>query len=621
MTDQLNILILLPVAAGILLFLLPDKLRIWKGILALAVTVIVLIYAINIYSAREALVQLTGQVTGNDFIKQVADNLREFTVFNINALSKLVLLFLGVLAPVICLYSLYREKNPNFPAHFYSWFLITLGCSAGTVLADNLLLLLFFWGILGFTLYRLISQKDEESSAAAKKTLIIVGSSDALMIIGIGLLWNISGTLNISELIVPADNGAATTAFLLLAVGSFTKAGAFPFHTWILNFTEKAHGISSAFMPASFDKLIGIYFLTLLCSRIFELNQWLVLILMIIGVSTIIFAVMMAMIQHNFKKLLGYHAVSQVGYMVVGISLGSPLGIAAGLFHMFNHAVYKSGLFLSATSVERKTGTTDLDETGGLASAMPVTFITALIFALSISGIPPLNGFASKWMIYQGIVDFGRQQGIANQLWIVWLSLAVFGSALTLASFIKFIAGIYLGHKKEIYNNVKEVSFVQWIPKVILALICLWFGAGATKYIVKELFMPVSGEFIFTGIWDSSLLFWLVVASIIAGLLIYLAGNIKNFRRVGPFVGGEKPDDTKEYPVTGFYNTLKNLPLLAYFYSGAERKWFDIYDLCKGCVLWMNKIFSYLHTGILTTYAFWLYGGLALMILLMILLK
>ena len=619
MTDLLNILIFLPLVVGILLFLVPDKLRIWKGSAAFAVTLVVLFAAIKIYGAEEAIVPLIQQVQGSAFLTQFTHTLQEYTLLNMNALSKIILLFLAVLAPLIGLYSIYREKNPDFPAHFYSWFLITLGCSAGTVLSENLLLFLFFWGVLGYTLFKLIAQNDEESSAAAKKTLIIVGSSDALMIIGIGLIWQIAGTLNISELSIPTDNGPAVMAFIMLAIGAFTKAGAFPFHTWILNFTEKAHGLSSAYMPASFDKLIGIYFLALLCSRIFELNQWLVLVLLIIGVSTIIFAVMMAMIQHNFKKLLGYHAVSQVGYMVVGISLGSPLGIAAGLFHMFNHAVYKSGLFLSATSIERKTGTTNLDKTGGLASSMPISFITALIFALSISGIPPLNGFASKWMIYQGIVDFGQQSGIASQLWIVWLALAVFGSALTLASFVKFISGIYLGNKTEITRKVKEVSWVQWVPKVLLALICLWFGAFATEYVIKELFMPVSGTFAFVGIWDSSLLLWLVVASIVVGFLIYWIGSLKNMRQVESFVGGEKASEEKGYPVTGFYDTLRKSRYLAFFYARAEEKWFDIYDLFKGFVLWTNKGFSAIHTGVLTTYAFWIYGGLAIILLLLIL--
>ena len=115
----------------------------------------------------------------------------------------------------------------------------------------------------------------------------------------------------------------------------------------------------------------------------------------------------MALVQHNYKKLLGYHAVSQVGYMIIGFGLGSVIGIAAGLFHMINNALYKSGLFLSAGAIEHRTGKEDIDDLGGLSKAMPVTFFAALIFAMSISGVPPFNGFASKWMIYQGIIDFG----------------------------------------------------------------------------------------------------------------------------------------------------------------------------------------------------------------------
>jgi formate hydrogenlyase subunit 3/multisubunit Na+/H+ antiporter MnhD subunit len=104
---------------------------------------------------------------------------------------------------------------------------------------------------------------------------------------------------------------------------------------------------------------------------------------------------------------------------------------------------------------------------------MPLTFITALVFALAISGIPPLNGFASKWLIYQAIIDFGHGAGIANKLWIIWLALAVFGSALTLASFIKFISGAFLGRSSDTLKTVREVNFLMWVPMVILAIVCV----------------------------------------------------------------------------------------------------------------------------------------------------
>ena len=150
-------------------------------------------------------------------------------------------------------------------------------------------------------------------------------------------------------------------------------------------------------------------------------------ILLITGAVTIIYAVMVALVQHDLKRLLGYHAVSQVGYMVLGIGTGNPIGIAGGLFHMVNHAIYKSCLFLSAGAVEKRAHTTDLSKLGGLSKYMPITFVSFLIASLAISGIPPLNGFFSKWMIYQGIIATATNK---NPLWIIWLVCAMFGLSL-----------------------------------------------------------------------------------------------------------------------------------------------------------------------------------------------
>ena len=612
MIEDLNIIILLPILAGLVLFLFPDRFRIVASTISSLISLYLAWISIRIYNTDNGIYPLFENLWDTGALES-------FTLLSVTALSRTIILFIAGITLIINIYSIYRENNKNFPKHFFSWFLLTAGCSYGVVLADNLLMLLFFWGVLGYTLYRMMVGHDNLSSAAAKKTFIIVGSSDAIMIIGIALIWNLAGTFSISEMQIPTQSGAANMAFIMLAIGSFTKAGAFPFHSWIPDYTKSAHGISSAFMPASLDKLVGIYFLILLCTKIFSLNEWLIFMLIVIGVLTIIIGVMMALIQHDFKKLLGYHAVSQVGYMILGIGLGSPLGIAAGLFHMINNAIYKSGLFLSATSIHRVTGTTDLDKTGGLATRMPITFVATLIFALSISGIPPLNGFASKWMIYQGIVDFGQEAGVANNLWIIWLALAVFGSALTLASFVKFLGGIFLGEPKTAREKIHETGILQWLPKIILAIICIGFGAFATNYLVSGLFMPVSGSFEFAGMWDSSLLFWLVLVSILLGFLIYFIGDLKNFRRADTFIGGEKVDPEKGFPITSFYNTIKEFSLVKPFYKGAEKKYFDLYDLTRDFVLWNNKILSRIHNGVLTLYMFWIFGGLVIILLIMML--
>ncbi|MBN1948270.1 MAG: hypothetical protein JW784_00870, partial [Candidatus Cloacimonetes bacterium] len=369
---------------------------------------------------------------------------------------------------------------------------------------------------------------------------------------------------------------------------------------------------------ASLDKLLGIYFLARICLNLFQLTEAMTLVLLIIGGVTIISAVMMALVQHSYKRLLGYHAVSQVGYMVTGIALGSPLGLIAGLFHMLNNAIYKSGLFLTAGSVEKRTGKEDLDELGGLSKLMPLTFISALIFALSISGIPPFNGFASKWMIYQGLIEFGKGSGIAHQLWFVWLTLAVLGSALTLASFVKFISGIFLGSSNKKLVNVREVSILMWLPQIILALLCIGFGVFAVRLVIPALFAPITGEFSYPGIWNSQAVSILILVSIVLGVIIYLIGNIRNFRSEESFLGGEIIHDKSNYNPLEFYKTIGEFPLLAFFYRKAEHKWFDIYDLGRRFVLWLNGIFSFAHSGILSTYITWLIMGMVILLIILI---
>jgi multicomponent Na+:H+ antiporter subunit A len=614
------LMIILPALAGLLLFLIPEKLRTVKGIIAVLVSIAAGFFAVSSYNlnlapgAPEVLTSRQGfSVFGIDILR----DLLKYTLFNADNLAKLIILFISLFSILILIYSLIYIKG-NRASHYYSWVLITSGCSYGAVLSDNLLLFLTFWGILGITLYKLIPGDCEESSAAAKKTLILIGASDTIMVIGIGIIWRLTGSLSISGTSLNTDNALTITAFIALVIGSFTKAGAFPFHSWVPDYAKDAPASSSALLPASLDKLLGIYFLVRITTRIFIMNSWLTLILLLAGGLTIITAVMMALIQHNFKKLIGYHAVSQVGYMILGLALGTPLGIAGGLFHMANHALYKSGLFLTAGSVEYRTGEADIDKLGGLSRAMPITFVSSLIFAMAISGIPPLNGFASKWMIYQGIIDFGGGTAIANKLWVLWLGAAVLGSALTLASFIKLIGGIFLGRRKSEFEKVREVPILMWIPVALLALTCLIFGVLATNIIVPKLFMKVTGEFSFSGFWNSSFVSFLVLISIILGVLVYLLTSIRTLRSEDSFIGGETFQEETSYPTTEFYKTIRDMGFFSWIYKKAEKKWFDIYDLSKQFVLWLSHQISDAHTGILPGYILWIFAGLIIMLLIMI---
>ncbi|MCK4662012.1 MAG: hypothetical protein KAT68_04060 [Bacteroidales bacterium] len=620
--NEITYIICLPIFAGILLFAIPEKLKNVKGIFASVISLYALYQSILVFNGQVGIYDLKQLVGDSGICQLYANSLNDaakYVTFNIDSLSQLIIIFVNIFAFLIVIYSLFYIDKKKKVYNYYAFFLITLGTSNGAVLSNNLLLFLTFWGILGFTLYKLIKGADEESSSTAKKTLIIVGASDGIMILGIAIIWKITNTLNINELNLATNNALAITAFLTLLIGSFTKAGAFPFHTWVPDYAKDAPASSSAYMPASLDKLLGIYFLARICNHMFVLNQWLTFTLLTIGVITIITAVMMALVQHNYKRLLGFHAVSQVGYMIVGLGLGTVIGIVAGLFHMLNNVLYKTGLFLVSGNVEKKTGKSDIDDLGGLSKAMPITFICALIFALSISGIPPFNGFASKWMIYQGIIEFGQGSGIANQLWIVWLGLAVLGSALTLASFVKFISGLFLGKTKKEFERVKEVNILGWLPISLIAIGCIVFGVFSTNFVIPKLFNPIVGEIKLIGMWNSTTVSILVLASIVLGFIIYLIGNIKNFRSEDSFVGGgETMREESGMATTGFYETIRNFGFLSILYDKAEKRWFDIYDISRKIIFWFGRGLQGAHTGVLTNYAIWIFAGLIIMLLILL---
>jgi multicomponent Na+:H+ antiporter subunit A len=609
MEKMILYLIGLPAITGILIALISDKLIRIKGWISFIVSIIIFYFAFKIF-----------QINNEKIIFNLTNfsSLSKFFVFYLDPLSKLIVLFIAFFFFVLSLYSIKFVENSDRFSRYWEKFLWTVSASFGAVLSDNLITFTIFWGILGIILYRFLTGEDEKSCASAKKSFIVIGASDTILIFGIVLIFIKTQTYFISEINVNLNSGVAIISFFALLITSLAKAGAFPVHIWVPDYTENAEASVSAILPASLDKLLGIYFLTRIVHDIFILTDWAKFVLLLIGSITIISAVMLALVQHKFKRLLGYHAVSQVGYMVTGIGLGTSIGIAGGLFHMINHALYKSGLFLSAGAVEKKTGEIELENLDGLGSNMPLTFISALICALSISGIPPFNGFASKWTIYQALIDYGKEDSYFAKLWFVWLSFAVIGSAMTLASFIKFIGGIFLG-RNEKFKEIKEVHLTLWIPMLLIAVLCVLFGVFSTSYVIPNLFEGISGKFEYLGIWNSTFAAVLIVVSIILGIIIYFIGNLKNIKVRRQFIGGEVINSEYKYNTIQFYKTLNEFKVLDFLYRKAEEKYFDIYELSKKIVLWSSKIFQEVHSGILPLYISWLLLGSLILFIILVL--
>jgi NADH-quinone oxidoreductase subunit L len=469
--------------------------------------------------------------------------------------SAFILLAVSAFGFLITLYSSAYTAGKGYAKQFYAYLLITLSFVNGAVLADNLLVLLFFWEGMLATIFGLIAIGGTKGSfTTAIKALVIVGVTDLCMMLGIGLAGHLAGTFTISQISLPLT-AAGSAAFVLLMIGAISKAGSMPFHTWIPDAAIDAPLPFMAFLPGALEKLIGIYFLTRICLDMFQLTPAspLSTLLMFIGGVTILFAVMMALIQKNYKRLLAYHAISQVGYMILGVGTMVPVGIVGGLFHMINNALYKSGLFFTGGAVEKQAGTADLSKLGGLGRKMPLTFACFLVFAASISGVPPFNGFFSKELVYDAALERG----------LVFYLFAVVGSFFTAASFLKLGHAAFLGKPCAGEEKVKECSWLMLVPMLAIAACCILFGLNnglaINGFIVPSVAGKLEGHHSFAGFPANTMLVAVTAVVLAAALLNHVWGaKVKG--------AGLKAVDHIHYA-----------PGLHWIYDKAEQGWFDPY--------------------------------------------
>jgi multicomponent Na+:H+ antiporter subunit A len=542
-------------------------------------------------------------------------------IFSLDQLGLFVVAFIQILSFIILIFSL-NGLDKNSEKRFFFLYPITVSFCNAVVLSEHALSFLIFWGLSGLTLYLFATMgKTLDAPKAAKKTFIIIGGSDAFLLMGLVLIWLLSPTTgwSLNNPQIPLQGEFAHAAFIFLLIAAFAKAGAFPLHTWVPDFSQNSPVESAAFLPASLDKLLGIFLLAKMLTSLFVVYPLINMILISLGALTVISAVMMAMIQHNGYRLLGYHAVSQVGYMVMGVASGSVLAFAGGLFHMINHTIYKSNLFLSFGSVEKRTGTAELDYLGGLGKNMPITFLMALIGALSISGIPPFNGFFSKWMIYQGLIEKTATLGAGYQLWLLaCIIIAVFGSALTLASFMKFLHAAFLGRRPDIYKEIKEAPANQWLSTGALSLLCIVFGILAVALPLKYFIYPVveaSGMSIpsFVGLYDPIIVILLFVVAFLVGILIY--GLTAKVRYDDVYVGGMPALEKFRIAGTEFYNEVRNFTLLKSIYNYAEKKYFDLYEMGREFTFSFSGYLQKAHPGQLQLYVLYIVVGFLIIML------
>ena len=568
MTDYTILLpIAIPFAAGLIVLLIGQRIRGVKEAITLLATAATLGLTITLFGENISL-SVPWAGFGIDF----ALRLYHFSAFILVAASAFSFLFI--------LYSCSFMRDKPRLNQFYSYLLITLAMTNGAVLADNLVLMLFFWEGLLLTLFGLIAIGRPGAYKTAIKAFVIVGISDLCLMMGIGLAGHLAGTMTISKISLPVDF-LGSLAFVFMMIGAISKAGSVPFHTWIPDAAVDAPLPFMAFLPASLEKLLGIYLLARISLDMFKLTagSWISILLMTIGAITILLAVMMALVQKDYKRLLSYHAVSQVGYMILGIGTCLPIGIIGGLFHMINHALYKSCLFLTGGAVEKQTGTTDLAKLGGIGIKMPVTFVCFVIAAASISGVPPFNGFFSKELVYDAALERGT----------IFYLAAILGTFFTAASFLKLGHAAFLGKRSEQNENVREASLPMLVPMIFIASVCVVFGVW--NYLpLNNLIKPILGEERLAGheFGPNTMLITVTVIVLIGALLHHLFAVKVNG-------SGYKASDH-----------IRHAPFLEGVYTKAEKRWFDPYDVGMKIVRGVSRFGWWIDRGI-----DWLYEDFA----------
>lgn len=358
-----------------------------------------------------------------------------------------------------------------------------------TVASHHLLAFLFFWEMMSLSSFILVmfDYEKEETKKAGIFYFVMTQLSTAFLLLAFIIIYNYTGSLELSEL-GGLSSGIISLLFVLLTIGFGIKAGIIPFHKWLPYAHPASPSSISALMSGVMIK-VAIYGILRFIFLLPKQKLWWGVTILILGTVSAVLGVIYALKEHDLKRLLAYHSIENIGIIFMGIGLYiiflvngfkaiAMIALAAALFHTLNHALFKSLLFLSAGAVIQATHTKNIEELGGLVKTMPYTAVLFLIGAISISALPPFNGFVSELMIFEVFFKTGILSSPLLKV-ILFLSLSLFAmtSALAAACFVKAFGMVFLAlPRSQKAAEAKEVPWAMRIAPAILAFFCISLG-------------------------------------------------------------------------------------------------------------------------------------------------
>jgi len=386
------------------------------------------------------------------------------------------LLILGIGA-LIVLYARYYLPASDGLGRFYTYLLLFMGAMLGVVLSDSMLLLVVFWELTSVSSFLLIGYTSEarEGREGARMALAVTGAGGLALLGGVLVLGHIVGSYELSTILQSRDVIQASplmgVALGLVLLGAFTKSAQVPFHFWLPHAMAAPTPVSAYLHSATMVKA-GVFLLARMSPVFAGTDEWLWLVGGA-GLATITLAAYWALFKHDLKGLLAYSTISHLGLITLLFGIGTPLAAIAGVFHILNHCAFKAALFMTAGIIDHEAGTRDIRLLGGLRRTMPVTAVIATIAAAAMAGVPPLNGFLSKEMLFEEAlrVDVGGLPG-----WLV-PAVVVLAALLSVTYSIRLVRDTFFGPEPESYpKQPHEPPRGLRLPVEVLVVACIAIG-------------------------------------------------------------------------------------------------------------------------------------------------
>lgn len=471
-TRVLPIIILLPLILGTTLVLWLKQFS--RGVTALGAI------GVSLSSFVLLLTQAKTVLNGNAILEQwqwLPQIGIDFS-FRLDALSLIFSLLITGIGTLIYIYAYYYLNPKNSLSKLYSLLMLFMAAMLGISLSNNLIILLVFWELTSISSFLLVGywSNYEAAQRGARMALTITGMGGLAMLGGFILIGHIAGTYQIDQLTTMTttiqSSGLFVPALLLILLGAFTKSAQFPFHFWLPNAMAAPTPVSAYLHSATMVKA-GIFLVARLLP-IFVGSALFHNLVTTIGLFTLCMAAFFAIFKEDLKGLLAYSTISHLGLIMCLLGIGSPLAVAAAIFHIINHATFKAALFMIAGIIDHESGTRDLRKLSGLWQLLPFTATLTMITAASMAGVPLTNGFISKEMFFTELLA-----NLSGGYVILAAIVATLAGLFAVAYSVRLVHGVFFDGDvgRDVPNkNAHEPPLGMRLPAIILATLCILVG-------------------------------------------------------------------------------------------------------------------------------------------------